>query len=107
MRERDLRLERMLTATAAAAHGLPGTGGLDAFADQRALPGGVRIELDADLETAEELADARNYLVWGIEPIYAAMVGGESVAGALYARRMRTLGHIAAAWHALQSGAPA
>ena len=104
MRERDPELEASLMQAAAAAAGLPGDGGLSAYADHRAHPGGVRAELDADQETREELADACNYLRWGIEPIFARVRSGESEFTADYERRLRALSYVVAAWHALHAG---
>jgi hypothetical protein len=105
MRERNLKLERELTDLACEAGGLPGAGGrnIRAFADGRALPGGVRLTLDADREAAEELADARNYLVWGIVAIYPAVLAGEPNACANYERRMRALTALIKAWVALHT----
>lgn len=80
-------------------------GGLSAYADSRAMPGGVRADIDADLETFEELADARNYLVWGIERDFAAYLRGESEASARYERRMRALTLVVQTWHALRTEA--
>lgn len=39
--------------------------------------------------------------MWAIEPIHQAYMDGESEAGDIYARHMRCLGHLMAAWHAL------
>lgn len=52
-------------------------GGLSAFADARAMPGGVRADLDGVKEAGEEFADARNYLLWEIERIWPLVVAGE------------------------------
>lgn len=116
MRDRDIDLERYLTNIAAQAAGhmdvrpdgsmTGNTRGLDGFADHRALPGGVRSEMDYDREMAEELADARNYAVWGIEPIWAEVRAGDSQHTADYERRMRALSHLVAAWHALHDRGP-
>lgn len=100
-RPRNIQLERELTLTAARCTGLAGTGGLDDYADHRALPGGVRYNLDPIQETLDELADARNYLVWGLERVHDRMVAGESEASAAYERLMRCLVHVVAAWTAL------
>ena len=102
-RERDIHLERVLSLDAAYAVNLSSTGGIDEYADLRAHPGGVRADLDADQEAREELADARNYLLWGIEPIYAMVRSGRSQYAADYERRMRALSHVHQAWHALHT----
>jgi hypothetical protein len=102
LRERDIRLERELTATAAASVGLTDMG-LSDFADARALPGGVRADIDPDREAMEEYADARNYLVWGIEPIYAQVGALDSRFTDDYERRMRSLRHLVQAWTALRT----
>lgn len=103
-RPRDLGLERKLTEIAAKSAGLHSTAGLDDFADRRAHPGGVREALDAVQEAAEELADARNYLTWGIERVYDAMLAGDSEATATYERLMRSLAGVVVAWDALVRG---
>jgi hypothetical protein len=115
-RERDISLERYLTSIAAQATGhtkpkgdgtsVGDTGGLDEFADRRALPGGVRAGMDYDREMAEEIADARNYAVWGIEPFWAEVRAGESRYTSDYERRMRSLSHLIEAWHALHDYGP-
>jgi hypothetical protein len=115
LRARDIQLERYLTSIAAQAVGhtklkdgtvVGDTGGLDEFADGRAHPGGVRASMDYDREIAEELADARNYAVWGIEPYWAEVRAGESRYTADYERRMRALSHLVAAWYALHDYGP-
>lgn len=113
LRPRNLEIEAhlMSIATQAAGHvtfddwGNPvgDDAGLSAFADSRARPGGIRSDLDADLETFEELADARNYLLWGIERDYAAFLRGESEATARYERRMRALRAVIVAWWELRT----
>lgn len=110
-RARDIDAERRLSALAASAVGLtrPGpdgrivgdTYGLDDFADHRALPGGVRLELDPEQECLEELADARNYLVWGLVPLSERFESGDAEAAELYARRLRALSYVVKAWAAL------
>jgi len=116
LRDRDLELERYLTNIAAQAAGhvevkpdgtqTGDTRGLDDFADHRALPGGVRAEMDYDREMSEEIADARNYAVWGIEPIWLNVRSGVSEFTADYERRMRCLSYLIAAWHALHDYGP-
>lgn len=105
-RPRNVALERHFTEIAARAAALPGAQHtLDAFADQRAWPGGVREDLDSDRETAEELADARHYLVWGLVPLYERAAAGDPAVLDAYERRLRALSHVIAAWHALHTDA--
>lgn len=100
-RPRRKDLERDLVDVASRATGLSGDAGLWEFADKRAAPGGVREGLDAVQEIAEELADACNYCVWGIERVYEQMLEGDSEATAQYERLMRCLSSVVAAWDAL------
>lgn len=110
---RDLAAERELTALAALAAGLsrPGpdgrpigdTRGLDDFADQRCHPGGVRVDLDPLTETREELADARNYIVWGLLRLRPGYLAGDAEIGEAYARLLRALSHVVQAWDALHA----
>lgn len=111
-RPRNVQLERALTDSAAMAGGHTymreggqteaDTGGLTAWAEHRALPGGVRLSIDALRETREEIADARNYLIWGIEPIYERYLAGEPLACDEVARNMNALTFLVSAWHALR-----
>jgi hypothetical protein len=100
---RDHTLERELTELAARSVGLVGDGGIGAFADFRALPGGVRPRsLEAwRREVAEELADARNYCLWWAQSVYRAMLAGESAACEEYERAMRALAGVLVAWRGL------
>lgn len=98
---RNQQRERALIETASRAVGLPSDAGLWSFADQRAAPGGVRENLDAVQEICEELADAANYAVWGIEAVYDRMLAGDSEATSVYERLMRSLSAIVTAWDAL------
>lgn len=102
-RARNLDLERELVDLAARAAGFPADGGLSTYADSRALPGGVRQRSPERWrqEIAEELADARNYLVWEIEVIHGAMMGGDPDACEIYLRNMSTLRAVVAAWWSL------
>lgn len=110
-RPRDIAAERHLGQLAASAVGLtrPGpdgraigdTLGLDDFADHRALPGGVRLTLDSEQECLEELADARNYLVWGLVPLSERFEAGDADAAEMYSRRLRALSYVVKAWAAL------
>lgn len=63
-RKRDLKLERRLTATFA-------DEALGSFAESRTLAGPVNNlhGRDFPLEVMEELADARNYAVWGVQQL--------------------------------------
>ena len=109
--DRDLWHERHLTDMAARAAGffktgplgtpVGDTGGLDDFADARAWSGGVRANIDADRETLEELADARHYLVWGIQQVHDDYLAGDAQAQDTWQRRMRALRAVIEAWHAL------
>ncbi len=109
--ERDVEHERHLTDLAARAAGffrtgpdgtpVGDTGGLDEFADARAWSGGVRANIDADREALEELADARHYLVWGIQQVHAGYLAGDAESQDAFQRRMRALSHVIEAWHAL------
>lgn len=101
MRARDLDLERRLTALAAQAAGFTTDGDLGPFADGRAHPGGVRETFDAKIEIAEELADARNYCVWGIERVWDGYIAGDAQAASEYSRYMACLVGVVTAWHAL------
>jgi|GEM_PF-5912005 len=81
-----------MTERAAQSAGLlPAHVGLSALANARALPGGVRINMDHDGEGIAEAADGRNYSVWGIEPIYEAAVAGDERASSAMALRMGAL----------------
>lgn len=98
LRPRDRGLEQRLVALAAQVCGRSDDGGLLAYAGRRAHPGGVRVELDADKEAAEELADCCNYLVWGIQQVWPAYQAGDPDAARVYERRMRTLVTVVRAW---------
>lgn len=80
--------------------------GIDEYADHRAWPGGVRLELDPDVEAAEELADCRSYLLWGLVPLAERFEAGDPDAAELYARRLRALSYVIRAWHALHYDGP-
>ena len=82
----------------------PSIDALNAFADQRAHAGGVIIEgrpVPLVVEAAEELADARSYLVWRAQSVLDAAIGGEPVAVEAYGRAMGSLAGVLAAWTAL------
>jgi hypothetical protein len=110
--QRDPSLERHLVGLAAQAAGhvtidpqlgipVGDDGGLTAYSERRILPGPVRDLADWDTELREELADARNYAVWGIQRDWPAYQAGEPVAAEAVARRLRALAHVVEAWHAL------
>lgn len=94
---RDRERERELTLQAAAleratAHRLV------AFADQRAGDGPVELEdRDLTLEALEELADARNYIVWRLRQLREA----DTVDIGEITRTRRALGLVAAAYESL------
>lgn len=100
-RPRDKGLELELTALAAKAVGHDTDYGLRDFADRRALPGGVRADLDCTREIAEELADASNYALWGIERIYNRVLAGDVEVLDDYERLMRAHSKIIEAWREL------
>jgi hypothetical protein len=99
--ERDALLEAHLVDVACRAACVSDDAGLSAFADARAWPGGVRRNLDAIRETQEELADACNYLRWGIQRIYALVEAGEPEALDAYSQMMGALSALVVCWHAL------
>jgi hypothetical protein len=104
-RPRDVALERSLTVLAAQAAGFTdGTHGLDDFADQRAHPGGVRVR-DLERDVLEELADARNYCVWVIEPLWEAHLAGDPEASATVERCLRALAGVVRAWREMHTEA--
>ena len=101
---RDLNLERTLTDIAARSAGLSPSvaSSLCGYSDARAEPGAVR-QRDMDEETRQELGDGRNYLLWGIQPIYDLVIAGDPQASADYERRMRTLARLTQAWAELHT----
>jgi hypothetical protein len=102
-RPRNVPLEVELVDLAARAAGYPSDAGLSRFADARAWPGGVnpRTPDGWRQEVAEELADARNYLLWEIEEVYEQVLAGGGDACTVYERNMRVLTAVLAAWWAL------
>jgi len=109
VRPRDLALERRLTDLAARAagrydqNGDGDDGGILRFAHHRALPGGVRNSMEPVQEISEELADALNYAVWGIERVYAQFLAGDDEATHQYDRLMRCAVKLVDAWHELHT----
>lgn len=92
-RERDLNDEHAIAVTTAGLGDALAACQLTRFADDRALPGGVRIGLDGDQEAAEELADARNYLIWSIQ---------DAETSEDRERRRRALRHVTSAYRELR-----
>ena len=101
-RPRNIPLERELTVMAANAVDFLDDQGLSDFADHRALPGGVRLTLDWRREAMEELADCRNYIVWGIEGFWSGYLNGEPEACKQVAFGLTALGAVVRAWDALR-----
>jgi hypothetical protein len=102
VRPRDRALERQLDKLAALAAGYGGDdGGLGAYADQRALPGGVRPDLDGIRELSEEIGDGRNYVVWDIERMWPLVLAGDAEACERYARLMAAHTRLVQAWREL------
>ena len=102
MFRRDPDLEERLTLIAARAAGVSESvaRSLTIFSNGRIAPGGVR-DIPMDPEAREEISDCRNYLVWGIQPIYRRMQAGDPQAGHDYSRRMRALSRQVLAWQDL------
>jgi hypothetical protein len=105
VRPRNIELERHLTRLAGEGAGLGDTDAADSlsrFADSRALPGGVRLGLDPIRETGEETADGRNYLTWGIEPLWEGYCAGEPEATDRVAKYLYSLSLTVALWQSLR-----
>lgn len=106
-RPRDVDLERyfMDIAARAAGHHTPdGKGddhGLSDYADGRALPGGVRANMDHRREACEEAADLRNYLVWRAESVYDEAMAGDALALDRYEWALRCLSKLVPLWREL------
>lgn len=106
---RDRHLEAHVTELAGRSVGMvnaEGKGhdaGLGAFADSRALPGGVRPRSREEwaTEVAEEVADARNYLLWWVQSVWEGVQAGEPDACHEYERAMRALQGVLTTWRAL------
>lgn len=96
--DRDPALGSYLVDIATRAAGLSSDHGLNALAEHRALPGPVRLPRDFDQEIREEIADARNYIIWAIQELYEAYVAGDPQAADDYERRMRALSRLVQAW---------
>lgn len=76
--------------------------GIDVLAKKRALPGGIRADLDFDREAQEELADAWNYLTWKCVLHYEAWLEGDPDAADEIQRRVHALRKLVQAWRALK-----
>lgn len=76
---------------------------LERFADARAGGSPIRPRDDDGWyrEIVEELADARNYLVWWIQKTTPGYLAGDGDAAEQYARAMRALVAVLHAWAAL------
>ena len=112
---RDVAFERDVIATAALSIGQArvGDGGtvvdpvvdaLNAYSEARAWPGEVVIDgrpVPLVTEVAQELADARSYLLWIIQCELPAAEAGDSDASEAYGRAMRSLAIVLEAWKAL------
>jgi hypothetical protein len=103
-RPRNLPLERQITDMAAKAVDASWDGGpLSDYAHERAAPfGGVRTNLDWRREVKEELADARNYICWGLEEVWEAYEAGDVLAGEQVVHGLTALSGVLRAWDALQ-----
>ena len=108
-RPRDVALERQLTRMAHQAAGVAvpmderEPTHLDAYADYRAQPGGVRVPRQFIQEAREELADARNYLVWEACAHHAGYMAGDPESCARFEHAMRVLGKVCEAWRELHT----
>jgi hypothetical protein len=104
-RDRDLEKHFMdIAARAAGCFKADETGedyGLSEYADKRALPGGVRANMDHRREACEEAADLRNYLVWRAEAVYDDAMAGDAVALDRYEWAMRCLSKTIPLWREL------
>jgi hypothetical protein len=94
----DPAFETEATVTAARQAGVDGRS-LDAFANARRHPGPVTNHptRDLSLDTYEELADARNYLVWKLEQHRHL----DTLTVERQWHLMQSLGAVAVAWHHL------
>lgn len=98
-RQRDIENERALTDLAGQAVGLDRTvaDSLTAFAEQRARPGPI-VERDFVTEALEELADCRNYLIWGAQQAAARTTEDGEPNDSEYAQLLTALSHVLRAW---------
>ena len=102
-RPRDEDRERTLTAMASETieDGHRVATSLSNYADMRAHDGGVRLGRNLRVDALEELADARNYLVWDTEDHWPAYEAGDLEAGERVAENMAALSGVLRAWAAL------
>lgn len=100
-RPRNLPLEKHLTELASNGNSIAANH-LSSFADRRAWAGGVWPK-DLEQEAKEELADARSYLCWAIEPIWHLYLEGDAEAGKTVARCLTALSAVVSAWVALNT----
>jgi glutathione S-transferase len=103
MRPRDRAREQEIMELAlkgANRHGL-GDAGLSRFADNRALPGGIRTSENWRRHSREELADCCNYLTWDTEDHYEAYLAGDEEAGKRVAENLGALGLLVKLWAGL------
>lgn len=104
---RDPLLERQLTRMAHQSAGVAvpmderAPTGLDVYAERRTHPGPLRLPRVWMTEAAEELADARNYLVWEAISHYPGYHAGDLEACARFEHAMRTLAAVTVAWREL------
>jgi hypothetical protein len=96
----DYAFEVEATRVAARQAGVSGEA-LNAFAIARKMPGVVKQHVTRDFyqDTAEELADARNYIVWWMEQSRAA----GTLTNQQQWNLMQALGAVAVAWHHLEN----
>jgi hypothetical protein len=106
---RNPSLERNLSMLAAAAGGHIDTGGLDEYADRRALehPDApkLRVEVDWFDNARQELGDFRNYAIWWIQGHWEAYLAGDPIAASEVDRGLRALQHAILAWRAMHTEA--
>ncbi len=100
-RRRDIACERAVTLAAARGASAEHPERLIAFAEGRAARGSGELRnfaiRDFGLETLEELADSRNYLVWWRQQL-DAVLGSEPIRQPLVAAVDRALGLVALAY---------
>jgi hypothetical protein len=103
---RDPTLERYVRDVAQSAAGLPAAPGgssLDAYANQRAAPGGLWVPRHWKGDMREEIADAWNYGTWDLVQWTPGYYAGEHPACDEYDRTMRAMVCVRRAWEALNT----
>lgn len=105
LRPRDVGLEHELTETAAQSVGVRSAVALSLsrLCDQRAHPGGIRLDADFNWEAIEEASDGRNYCVFRIMEVHAAYLRGDEEAARVFSKHMRALAGFLLAYEALMS----